>query len=406
MFFIFFKQFRNLICYITLLLVTLLAVTSSSSTWCSQEELALYRVKMQTFWSVKRFPKQYPHWRPHAQWSKVIGCAHNDAFRLWRLGDTASDGLKVFVETGTSDDIFDGRSQGKEGVLDAFSAPAISTGVGETEVDVFLDSNHTKVSLVSRVIPSPDWFVGIDSLDLCSRGNWIDTLRVEVGPVDAGTDAGFTFTAPDWESKPRLKISQITAHHPSHPANSFYYPTLQELPPLAAFHLTKVSVYNLNKTIFVEGTNNSQSTIKETTDQRDNQSQQEMLNETYVSQDNNENSIEKSSEILYGNSPLQDLSDDPSPSIFRIERLNKLIKKRNRMRFDKLRRQRPRPCKVSQWSDWSNCSRTCGFGYMTRIRKILRKPKHGGKSCPKLVATRWCGSARNCRSLENSYFRW
>ncbi|XP_022251715.1 spondin-2-like [Limulus polyphemus] len=404
--FISLKQFQGLIYYITLLVVTVLAGTSSSSTWCSRDELALYRVTMQTFWSVKSFPKQYPHWRPHAQWSKVIGCAHNDYFSLWTLGGVASDGLKMFVETGTSDDLIDGHSQGKEGVLDVFSAPAISTGVGETEVNVFLDGNHTKVSLISRIIPSPDWFVGIDSLDLCSGGNWIDTLRVEVGPVDAGTDAGFTFTAPDWESKPRLKISQITTHHPSHPANSFYYPTLRKLPPLAAFHFTKVSVYNLNETMFVGGANNSQSATEETVDQRDNQDQQETLNETDVSQDNNQNSIEESSEILYGNSPPHDLSDDPTPSKFRIDRLNKLIKKRNRIRFEKLRRHRPRPCKVSQWSDWSNCSRTCGFGYMTRVRKIIRKPKHGGKPCPKLVATRWCGSARNCRSLENNYFRW
>jgi hypothetical protein len=58
--------------------------------------------------------------------------------------------------------------------------------------------------------------------------------------MDAGTDSGFTFTAPNWPSEPRQKISHITAQQPSHPANSFYYPDKKLLPPIATFHFHKV----------------------------------------------------------------------------------------------------------------------------------------------------------------------
>jgi hypothetical protein len=61
-----------------------------------------------------------------------------------------------------------------------------------------------------------------------------------VGPLDAGTDSGFTFTAPNWPSEPRHKIAHIMAQKPSHPANSFYYPEKKQLPPIATFHFRKV----------------------------------------------------------------------------------------------------------------------------------------------------------------------
>lgn len=33
---------------------------------------------------------------------------------------------------------------------------------------------------MSRIIPSPDWFIGIDSFDLCVNGNWLDSITIEV----------------------------------------------------------------------------------------------------------------------------------------------------------------------------------------------------------------------------------
>lgn len=33
---------------------------------------------------------------------------------------------------------------------------------------------------MSRIVPSPDWFIGVDSFDLCVNGNWIDSITIEV----------------------------------------------------------------------------------------------------------------------------------------------------------------------------------------------------------------------------------
>ncbi len=40
---------------------------------CRQDTLAVYQVTFQTFWDQESFPRQYPEWRPPAQWSKLIG---------------------------------------------------------------------------------------------------------------------------------------------------------------------------------------------------------------------------------------------------------------------------------------------------------------------------------------------
>ncbi|XP_042863867.1 spondin-1-like isoform X1 [Penaeus japonicus] len=45
-------------------------------------------------------------------------------------------------------------------------------------------------------------------------------------------------------------------------------------------------------------------------------------------------------------------------------------------------------CQVSEWSEWSACSKTCGKGWVTRTREIRVFPQHGGRPCPKKLRRR------------------
>ena len=56
---------------LTAVLVVLVHLVNSSS--CPEDILAVYKIRLETFWSEERFPKQYPQWRPPAQWSKTVG---------------------------------------------------------------------------------------------------------------------------------------------------------------------------------------------------------------------------------------------------------------------------------------------------------------------------------------------
>lgn len=69
------------------------------------------------------------------------------------------------------------------------------------------------------------------------------------------------------------------------------------------------------------------------------------------------------------------------------------------------RTKRPRDCRVSHWSDWTNCSKSCGIGEMHRYRKIIRHGKRGGRPCPPLQQSKWCGSEKGCHS-PLTYFNW
>jgi hypothetical protein len=40
---------------------------------CDQDHLAVYTLRLETHWTRDVFPKQFPEWRPSAQWSRIIG---------------------------------------------------------------------------------------------------------------------------------------------------------------------------------------------------------------------------------------------------------------------------------------------------------------------------------------------
>lgn len=94
-----------------------------------------------------------------------------------------------------------------------------------------------------KMVPSPDWFVGIDSLDLCKKGRWQNEITLDLAPIDAGTDKGFSFTSPNWPNTPQEEIYQINNTFPDHPAGSFHFPNLEKLPRIGHVILTKVAEY-------------------------------------------------------------------------------------------------------------------------------------------------------------------
>ena len=68
----------------------------------------------------------------------------------------------------------------------------------QTGIHVQVTANFSRVSLITMLAPSPDWFIGIDSLDLCDNGKWRESWNVTMSPPwDAGTEAGLEFKSTD-----------------------------------------------------------------------------------------------------------------------------------------------------------------------------------------------------------------
>lgn len=51
------------------------------------------------------------------------------------------------------------------------------------------------ISLVTSLLPSPDWFLGVYNLELCDSKNnsWAENIILNLYPLDAGTDSGKNF---------------------------------------------------------------------------------------------------------------------------------------------------------------------------------------------------------------------
>lgn len=52
-------------------------------------------------------------------------------------------------------------------------------------------------------------------------------------------------------------------------------------------------------------------------------------------------------------------------------------------------------CVMSEWSEWSECSKSCGKGHMMRTRVIKLEPQFGGEACPEIFQRKKC-KIRKC----------
>ncbi|CAB1325150.1 unnamed protein product [Coregonus sp. 'balchen'] len=166
----------------------------------------------------------------------------NSDYHIWQRNAFASNGVREFSEKGEAWTLMkevEAAGERIQSVYGLFSAPAVVGGTGQMTSEFEVFARHSFLSFIVRIVPSPDWFLGVDSFNLCEGDQWKESITLELYPYDAGTDSGFTFSSPNFETIPQDKVTQITSSSPSHPANSFYYPRLKNLPPMGKVTLTK-----------------------------------------------------------------------------------------------------------------------------------------------------------------------
>ncbi|RXG70797.1 Spondin-2 [Armadillidium vulgare] len=280
------------------------------------------------------------------------GRSHDRSYVLFRLNGKASKGMKEFAEGGATD-VLEEESQGDGGVFDEFKAPPVTKGVGKSETEFFVDGNHSLLD-----------------------------------PLDAGSDNGFTFTSPNWPTVPQKSITRITSQSPNHPANSFFYPDRLEHPPISTVHIMKVKEYELSRVF--EPTTPTRAE-KAFSYKSPSESPQRTYNE--VTPVINELTPPVSNELTPVSNDVLPVKDDSSAA----PTCSHLFCNR------KCRMRKPRDCRVSEWGEWSPCSKTCGIGEQVRERKVLKHSRRGGRPCPNLKEQKWCGSSRDC---GHKYFDW
>ncbi|XP_039988819.1 spondin-1b isoform X3 [Xiphias gladius] len=57
----------------------------------------------------------------------------------------------------------------------------------------------------------------------------------------------------------------------------------------------------------------------------------------------------------------------------------------------------PVDCMVSEWSEWSECNKSCGKGHTIRTRMVKLEPQFRGSTCPETIQRKKC-KIRKCRT--------
>jgi len=172
---------------------------------------ARYSVTFESSWRAETHPTDFPR---DAHYSRLIGGTHSSRVRFWAAAGTASAGIEAMAEQGRTSPL-DAEVQSAIVAGTAYSliqggAIARSPGTATAEFEIARDP--PLVSLVTMVAPSPDWFVGVDSLSLVEGGDWAAEKTVVLYPWDAGTDSGPSYASPDLDTQPRQQIQALQGY--------------------------------------------------------------------------------------------------------------------------------------------------------------------------------------------------
>ena len=53
-------------------------------------------------------------------------------------------------------------------------------------------------------------------------------------------------------------------------------------------------------------------------------------------------------------------------------------------------------CQLTKWSEWTTCSKTCGYGSISRYRQVAIPVSNGGSRCEEEAEASSCGGGWEC----------
>ena len=173
---------------------------------------ALYTVTFQGQWTTDVTPGGLPG---GAHFSPIIGAVHNAGATFLKSGEVASSGVESMAETGETS----GLQSEVNAAVNASTPTALSVlsrsgNIGRqaqvTLNGVVVTTDYPRVTLVTMIAPSPDWFVGVSGLSLLdASGNWLPSHEVKMYPWDAGTENGDEFSLSNPATSPQGVITSI-----------------------------------------------------------------------------------------------------------------------------------------------------------------------------------------------------
>ena len=177
-----------------------------------------YSIEINNTWN-----SQSPAWPDQdAHFSWMGGATHKADVKFWEIGTLASPGIDLMSITGvTRDLISEIRIEIEEGNAESFinlqhwfcPEGIMHSNCGERIFAIVASKEFPLLSFVSMLGPSPDWFIGIESLSMVdAKGMFIPRIVYELYPYDAGILSDNSVIAMDCCNREPLSVPQENIH--------------------------------------------------------------------------------------------------------------------------------------------------------------------------------------------------
>jgi hypothetical protein len=186
------------------------ALTATAVQAAEPAAIARYRVTFEASWSAASHPTDFP---ANAHFSPLIGGVHDGSHHFFRAGELATLGIELMAERGDNEVLTDEveAAIGSGAARERIEGADLPVSPGSLETSFTASQLHPRVTLVTMVAPSPDWFVGVDSLPLFTGGAWARRRTATLYAWDAGTDSGSTYRTADIDTQPRQLVRPFFA---------------------------------------------------------------------------------------------------------------------------------------------------------------------------------------------------
>ncbi|XP_066154323.1 spondin-1-like [Euwallacea fornicatus] len=214
--------------------------------YCCACDEAKYEMAFQGNWIRNNHPKGFPEDPFTTKFSDIIGASHKNGQEFWGEGAEPSQGLKELAFNSSTMSL---EAELKENIANlhtiikarGLAYPHITSS---TYAIFRVDNQNHLVSLVSKIMPSPDWIVGVPSFELClSNCSWKQQRTVNLYPKDVGINDALEYTGNELNSNPNPIITEITTTQPPDPKSPFYDESGEPMKPIAMLHFRLQKIY-------------------------------------------------------------------------------------------------------------------------------------------------------------------
>ncbi|XP_050307787.1 spondin-1-like [Anthonomus grandis grandis] len=211
--------------------------------FCGACDEAKYEMAFQGNWIRNNHPRGFPEDLFTTKFSDIVGASHKNGHSFWGEGEAPSNGLKELAFNGSTKSLEAELMADMENLHTIIKARGLSyPNITASSYSIFrVDNENHLVSMVTKMVPSPDWIVGVSNMELClSNGSWKQYRKINLYPQDVGIDDSFEYLGHDMSTNEEPVVTAIKSSDPRYP---FYIESEENMKPIAVLYFRLQKIY-------------------------------------------------------------------------------------------------------------------------------------------------------------------